>query len=92
MPAGRLSVEEVRHVADLPIGIRGRVRLTVEQNFILPNVDAEKTRFAARTGFNDGPAVGGPGNVKGPMVSCTGSQFCPLAIIRQSLAGASCRK
>ena len=22
-----------------------------------------------------------PGNVKGPMVSCTGSQFCPLAII-----------
>ena len=54
----------------------------MEQNLILPNVDA-----AAVDALLEEPALTlgrlsvDPSNVVGPMVSCTGSQFCPLAII-----------
>ena len=89
VPAGRLSVEEVRHVADLADRYsEGEVRLTVEQNFILPNVDASKIdALLQEPALTMGRLSVDPGNVKGPMVSCTGSQFCPLAIIEtKSLA------
>ena len=89
VPAGRLSVEEVRHVADLADRYSdGEVRLTVEQNFILPNVDASKIdALLQEPALTMGRLSVDPGNVKGPMVSCTGSQFCPLAIIEtKSLA------
>merc|ERR1712159_651775 len=60
----------------------GEVRLTVEQNFILPNVDASKIdALLKEPALTMGWLSVDPGNVKGPMVSCTGSQFCPLAII-----------
>merc|ERR1719238_2203315 len=83
VPAGRLSVEEARHVADLADRYSdGEVRLTVEQNFILPNVDASKIdALLKEPALTMGRLSVDPGNVKGPMVSCTGSQFCPLAII-----------
>ena len=83
VPAGRLSVEEARHVADLADRYsEGEVRLTVEQNFILPNVPADKIdALLEEPALTMGRLAVDPGNVKGPMVSCTGAQFCPLAII-----------
>merc|ERR1719258_20715 len=60
----------------------GEVRLTVEQNFILPNVPADKIdALLEEPALTMGRLAVDPGNVKGPMVSCTGAQFCPLAII-----------
>eukprot|EP00629_Pelagomonadales_sp_RCC1024_P017161 CAMPEP_0119272306 /NCGR_PEP_ID=MMETSP1329-20130426/8534_1 /TAXON_ID=114041 /ORGANISM="Genus nov. species nov., Strain RCC1024" /LENGTH=579 /DNA_ID=CAMNT_0007272369 /DNA_START=216 /DNA_END=1955 /DNA_ORIENTATION=- len=83
VPAGRLSVEEMRHVADLADRYSaGEVRMTVEQNLILPNVAAaEVEALLAEPALTLGRLSVDPGNVVGPMVSCTGAQFCPLAIV-----------
>ena len=43
VPAGRISVDEARAIASLADSYSdGEIRLTVEQNVILPNVKAEK--------------------------------------------------
>ena len=84
VPVGRLSPAECREVADLADTYSaGEVRLTVEQNIILPNVDE-----AAVAALLKEPALNGdsrlsvdPGHIVGHTVSCTGSQFCGLAII-----------
>jgi len=83
VPAGRLSVEELRHVADLADRYAdGEVRLTVEQNLILPNVAADAVDDLLREpALTTGRLSVDPGHVVGNMVSCTGAQFCPLAII-----------
>jgi len=83
VPAGRLSAEEARHIADLADRYsHGEVRLTVEQNFLLPNVDHLKIdALLKEPALTMGRLAVDPGNVVGNMVSCTGSQFCPLAII-----------
>lgn len=85
VPAGRLSAQECRDLADLADKYsNGEVRLTVEQNVILPNVDesavedllkekslnGDKTRFKVNPGF-----------IEGNVVSCTGAEFCGLALI-----------
>jgi ferredoxin-nitrite reductase len=84
VPAGRLSVHEARQIADLSERYSsGEIRLTVEQNAMLPNVDEAK--LSALLGE---PALTGdsrmsvePGHIVGHTVSCTGSQFCGLAMI-----------
>jgi ferredoxin-nitrite reductase len=84
VPAGRLSVKECRQIADLADKYSaGEIRLTVEQNFILPNVDDDKVDAL----LNE-DAVGkesrlkvNPGFIEGNTVSCTGAQFCGLALI-----------
>lgn len=85
VPTGRLSVQECRDLADLADKYSdGEVRLTVEQNVIFPNVDekavddflkedcliGENARFSVNPGF-----------IEGNLVSCTGAQFCGLALI-----------
>ena len=85
VPAGRLSAQECRELADLAEKYSdGEVRLTVEQNVLLPNVDesavddllkedcliGDKTRFQVNPGF-----------IEGNIVSCTGAEFCGLALI-----------
>mmetsp|Transcript_18543 Transcript_18543/g.52989 ORF Transcript_18543/g.52989 Transcript_18543/m.52989 type:complete len:610 (-) Transcript_18543:80-1909(-) len=84
IPAGRLSQAECRDLADLADKYSGgEIRLTVEQNAILPNVDEDRveellkedvlgkgSRFSANPGF-----------IEGNLVSCTGAQFCGLALI-----------
>lgn len=85
VPAGRLSADECRELADIAEKYSGgEARMTVEQNVILPNVDeadvddllkepclvGDKTRFKAN-----------PGYIEGNIVSCTGAQFCGLALI-----------
>jgi len=84
VPTGRLSVDECRDLADLADRYsNGEIRLTVEQNVILPNVDNDKlddllkesavdkdSRLKIKAGF-----------IEGNTVSCTGAQFCGLALI-----------
>ncbi|KAL9179736.1 hypothetical protein ACHAXT_007706 [Thalassiosira profunda] len=84
VPTGRLSVKECRQIADLADEYSGgEVRLTVEQNFILPNVDDDKVGALLKE-----PALNGnsrmkvnAGFIEGNTVSCTGAQFCGLALI-----------
>ncbi|KAJ8608673.1 hypothetical protein CTAYLR_009396 [Chrysophaeum taylorii] len=78
VPVGRLSVDEMRLLADLADDhSNGELRLTVEQNVLFPNV---KSPDALVRRLTDRLAVD-PGHIKGHTVSCTGAQFCPLAII-----------
>ena len=84
VPAGRLSQSECRTVADLADKYsNGEIRLTVEQNIILPNVDNDKVdELLAESAFGpDSRFKVNPGKIEGNVVSCTGAQFCGLALI-----------
>jgi len=85
VPTGRLSCDECRQAADLADKYsKGEVRLTVEQNMLLPNVDENAvddllkepifTAEGSRLKVN-------PGMIEGSIVSCTGAEFCGLALI-----------
>jgi ferredoxin-nitrite reductase len=84
VPVGRLSVNECRQIADLAEKYSaGEIRLTVEQNIILPNVDDDKVSSLLKedaVGKNSRLQVN-PGFIEGNVVSCTGAQFCGLALI-----------
>jgi len=85
VPVGRLSVTEARQIADLADKYvpDGEVRLTVEQSAILPNVPTERVvELLAEPCLNgDSRLTVDPGHITGNLVSCTGSQFCGLAMI-----------
>jgi len=85
VPCGRLSVEETRQIADLAekYSPNGEIRLTVEQSLILPNVkDEHVAELLAEPALNgDSRLRVAPGKIIGNMVSCTGAQFCGLAMI-----------
>jgi ferredoxin-nitrite reductase len=84
VPVGRLSVAEARQIADLADRYSGgEVRLTVEQNVILPNVeDSALQALLAEPSLNGASRLSvEPGNIVGNVVSCTGAQFCGLAMI-----------
>jgi len=85
VPVGRLSVTEARHIADLAdkYSPGGEIRLTVEQNVILPNVRNEDvSALLAEPALNGASRLSvTPGNIVGNLVSCTGAQFCGLALI-----------
>jgi len=84
VPSGRLSQTECRQIADLADKYsNGEVRLTVEQNIILPNVDENKVNeLLSEPVLGDGSRLKvNPGFIEGNIVTCTGAQFCPLALI-----------
>ena len=85
VPVGRLSVAEARAIADLADKYvpDGEIRLTVEQNVILPNVKEEDVPalLAEPALHGDSRLRVSPGNIVGNPVSCTGAQFCGLAMI-----------
>lgn len=84
VPTGRLSVKECRQIADLADAYSGgEIRLTVEQNFILPNVDDDKVDALLKEDAlnKDSRMKANPGFIEGNTVSCTGAQFCGLALI-----------
>jgi len=84
VPVGRLSVKECRQIADLADKYSGgEIRLTVEQNCLLPNVDEDRIdEILAEPCFeSDSRLKINAGNIAGNLVSCTGAQFCPLALI-----------
>mmetsp|Transcript_1422 Transcript_1422/g.2589 ORF Transcript_1422/g.2589 Transcript_1422/m.2589 type:complete len:620 (+) Transcript_1422:98-1957(+) len=84
VPTGRLSVKECRQIADLADKYSGgEIRLTVEQNIILPNVDDDKVRdLLKETALGQGSRLKvNAGFIEGNTVSCTGAQFCGLGLI-----------
>jgi ferredoxin-nitrite reductase len=84
VPSGRLSQAECRHLADLADKYSGgEIRMTVEQNIILPNVDETVLAelLAEPTLNGDSRLKCNPGFIEGNIVSCTGAQFCGLALI-----------
>jgi len=84
VPVGRLSVAEVRLIAELADRYSdGEIRLTVEQNVILPNVkDEHVDALLAEPALNgDSRLSVQVGKIVGNLVSCTGAQFCGLALI-----------
>jgi len=84
VPTGRLSVAEARSIADLADKYSaGEIRLTVEQNAMLPNVEeAQLADLLAEPALNGASRLRvEPGNIVGYTVSCTGSQYCGLAMI-----------
>lgn len=84
VPVGRLSSEECSEIAALADKYSaGEVRLTVEQNIILPNVDNSKVdQLLAESALSHGKRLSVyPGSIVGGVVSCTGAQFCPLALV-----------
>ena len=84
VPTGRLSVKEARFLADVADEFSdGEIRLTVEQNLILPNVDTEHVpKLLKRLKKAPGGRLSvEPGHIVGHTVSCTGAQFCGLALV-----------
>jgi len=80
-----MSVNEMRMIADLADKYcpNGEIRLTVEQNVILPNVpNDDVVALLAEPALNgDSRLSVEPGAIVGNLVSCTGAQFCGLAMI-----------
>jgi ferredoxin-nitrite reductase len=81
VPIGRLYAEDMFDLARLAdVYGNGEIRLTVEQNLIIPNIpDSRLDAFLAeplleRFSINPAPLTRS-------LVSCTGSQFCNFALI-----------
>uniref|UniRef100_A0A7S4BHH3 Ferredoxin--nitrite reductase, chloroplastic n=1 Tax=Chrysotila carterae TaxID=13221 RepID=A0A7S4BHH3_CHRCT len=84
VPTGRLTPLLCRQLADLADAYSaGEIRLTVEQNVMLPNVDNDKLEalLAEPALAPSSPLQVFPSNIAGNTVSCTGAQFCGLAMI-----------
>lgn len=84
VPTGRLSATECRNLADVAEKYAGgEIRLTVEQNVILPNVDeCDVDALLEEQCFHgDSRLKINPGFIEGNVVSCTGAEFCGLAMI-----------
>ncbi|KAK9807588.1 hypothetical protein WJX72_003483 [[Myrmecia] bisecta] len=81
VPAGRIFADDFDELADIVDKYGdGTVRLTVEENFLIPSVPEAKLEalraepFFQKYKIDAGPLMRG-------MVSCTGAQFCGVAII-----------
>jgi len=87
VPSGRLSVAEARQVAELAEKYvpGAEIRLTVEENIILPNVkDEDIGALCAEPALDRSKGARmslNPGKICGNVVSCTGAQFCGLAMV-----------
>lgn len=83
VPTGRLSPSECRELACLADEYSdGEIRLTVEQNVILPNVaEGKVAKLLNEQAMNGKRMKVNPGMIEGNVVSCTGAQFCGLALI-----------
>jgi sulfite reductase (ferredoxin) len=79
-PSGRITTDTLRRLADLSDTFAaGGLRLTVSQNIVLLGVPADRTaEFRAAAADAGVPLAGSPFQ-RGTM-SCTGSEFCKLAI------------
>ncbi|KAL4420572.1 hypothetical protein ABPG75_010228 [Micractinium tetrahymenae] len=81
VPAGRMLASDFYALADVADKYGdGTLRLTVEENVIIPNIPEDRlAALQAEPIFQRFPIHGGP-LLRG-LVSCTGAQFCSLALI-----------
>lgn len=81
VPVGRLTADDVDALADLADKYSsGELRITVEQNVIFPNVADDRIEEILAEPLLQKFKVR-PGSISANLVSCTGSQFCPVALI-----------
>lgn len=81
VPAGRLFADDFATMADVADRYSsGEMRVTVEQNVIFPNVPNDQVdALLAEPLVAKYPAT--PGKLAAGLVSCTGAQFCGIALI-----------
>ncbi|MEC4816829.1 MAG: ferredoxin--nitrite reductase, partial [Scytonema sp. PMC 1069.18] len=81
VPVGRLYAEDMFDIARLAeVYGSGEIRLTVEQNFIIPNIpDTSLETFLSEPLLNSFSID--PTPLTRALVSCTGAQFCNFALI-----------
>ncbi|BFG41826.1 hypothetical protein CerSpe_281000 [Prunus speciosa] len=82
IPVGRLQaddMDELAHLAD-EYGT-GELRLTVEQNIIIPNVENSKLEALLKEPLLKNRFSPEPSILMRGLVACTGNQFCGQAII-----------
>ncbi len=81
IPVGRLYAEDMFEIARLAeVYGTGEIRLTVEQNVIIPHVPDENLDTFLSEPILERFSVNPPALTKG-LVSCTGAQFCNFALI-----------
>lgn len=81
IPVGRLEADEMDELARLADEYgTGELRLTVEQNIIIPNIQNSKTQALLKEPLLQKFSPHPPILMKG-LVACTGNQFCGQAII-----------
>lgn len=79
VPVGQLTARQLERIADLADSYgSGEIRLTVWQNFIIPNVPAAFTATLAKSlsklGFPCSQS-----NLKSGFIACTGNRYCKFA-------------
>lgn len=81
IPVGRLTAEDMFEIARLAdVYGNGEIRLTVEQNVIIPNIpDSRLVLFLAEPLLEKFSID--PQPLRRSLVSCTGAQFCNFALI-----------
>ncbi len=85
VPVGRLAASDFFDLAQLTeVYGTGELRLTVEQNAIVPHVpDAKLELLLSEPLLQKFPVA--PNNLSRAVVSCTGAQFCNFALIETKL-------
>lgn len=83
VPAGRLVASEMAEIARVAEKYsKSETRITVDQNIIFPYVaDADVPAMLAEPLFTKGNIKVDAGPLMRGFVSCTGAQFCPLAMV-----------
>ncbi|CAN1209398.1 hypothetical protein TUMEXPCC7403_04180 [Tumidithrix helvetica PCC 7403] len=81
IPVGRVHASEMFALAKSAETYgSSELRLTVEQNLIVPNVPDDRIEALLKDPLLEKFSAS-PTNLRRSLVSCTGSQFCPVAII-----------
>ncbi|XP_027920990.1 ferredoxin--nitrite reductase, chloroplastic [Vigna unguiculata] len=82
IPVGRIQADEMDELARLADEYgSGELRLTVEQNIIIPNVDNSKLEALLKEALLKDRFSPEPSLLMKTLVACTGNQFCGQAII-----------
>ncbi|MBD2344069.1 ferredoxin--nitrite reductase [Anabaena subtropica] len=81
IPVGRLYAEDMFELARMAdVYGSGEIRMTVEQNIIIPNIPDERLRTLLTDPLLERFSID-PGALTRSLVSCTGAQFCNFALI-----------
>ncbi len=82
VPVGRLYASEMLELARLAeVYGNGEIRLTVEQNVIIPNIpDSRLQYFLEEVSCQERLSMN-PNPLERALVSCTGAEFCNFAIV-----------
>ncbi|MBW4420287.1 MAG: ferredoxin--nitrite reductase [Myxacorys californica WJT36-NPBG1] len=82
IPIGRLYAHEMFDLARIADTYgSGEIRLTVEQNLIIPNVPISRLQAMLNEPLLQERFPANPDNMSRWLVSCTGNQFCGFALI-----------